>query len=248
MIVTLTPQAARAQWVVIDPAAITQLIVQVQKTVEMIKQLRNIEGNLDKLNDWEILDHTNLASKKFGRFLDEYTRIFKDIMKEIEGYQDGGLMGQLDRLDEVYWQYHTDWDKDELFEESLERDPLYGKIAKEVLWTKIQFKHAAKVGAKIRDSLEQSQAQTQVLLEDTAQAVGIMQSIKIGNQLTGMVAKSLDKLNVSLTEHLQAQAAQGLEQNQKQGLQMNRAREAIKGWGTPSPSTPLKSANPFEDF
>jgi conjugal transfer/entry exclusion protein len=234
--------------VVIDPSAVAQLVTQIQKALEMIRQLQTINKGLESLNEWEIIDHTNLASKKFRRFFEEYKQIFEDIMKEIEGYHEGGLMGQLERLDEVYWQYHTDWDKDELFKESIERDPLYGRIAKEVLWTRIQFKHAAKVGSQIRESLKQSQSQVQVLLDDTAQAVGIMQSIKIGNQLTGMVAKSLDKLNVSLTEHLQAQAAQGLELNQKQGLQMNRAREAIKGWGTPSPSKPLKSANPFDGF
>jgi conjugal transfer/entry exclusion protein len=157
-------------------------------------------------------------------------------------------MGQLDRLDQVYWAYYDGWESNEVMKEAEEADPLHRELAKQILWTRIQFKHAAKVGAKIRETLPKTQEQINVLLDDTAQAVGIMQSIKIGNQLTGTVAKSLQTLNVSLTEHLQAQSAQGLEQNQKEGLKMNRAREAIKDWAATPPPAVLAPRNPFENF
>jgi uncharacterized protein YoxC len=75
-----------------------------------------------------------------------------------------------------------------------------------------------------------------------------MQSIKIGNQLAGVIGKSLQTLNVSLTEQIQAQAAQGLEQNHKQGLQVVRARDAIKDWGDPKPSSGLAPKNPFQNY
>jgi conjugal transfer/entry exclusion protein len=234
--------------IVFDPAAVAQLIEQVQRVGQMISQLKSIYKGIDKLTDWQEIDHINLAGGKFGRFLNEYTQLFDSIMDEIEGYQSGGLMGQLDRLDQVYWAYYDGWESNEVMKEAEDADPLHRELAKQILWTRIQFKHAAKVGAKIRETLPRTQEQINVLLDDTAQAVGIMQSIKIGNQLTGTVAKSLQTLNVSLTEHLQAQSAQGLEQNQKEGLKMNRAREAIKDWSaTPVPSA-LAPRNPFENF
>jgi conjugal transfer/entry exclusion protein len=158
------------------------------------------------------------------------------------------MMGQISRLDEVYFPYYEGWEDKEQNEEPLEANPLHSALAKQILWTRIQFKHAAKVGAKIRENLPATQEQINVLLDDTAQAVGLMQSVKIGNQLAGMVGKSLQTLNVALTEQIQAQAAQGLEQNHKQGLQVVRARDAIKEWGEPKPSRGTAPRNPFENY
>lgn len=226
---------------VIDVAAIAQLIEQIRRLETMISELNTLTHYAD-------LDHVNLAGGKFRRFLNDYRRLFDEIMSEIEGYQEGGLLGQINRLDEVYFPYHNDWESAELTENAERADPLHRELAKQILFTRIQFKHAAKVGAKIRETLPQTQEQVNVLLDDTAQAVGIMQSIKIGNQISGEVAKSLQTLNIALTEHLQAQAAEGLEKNHKEGLKVNRSLEAIKGWGEQAPAPKKAPRNPFERF
>jgi P-type conjugative transfer protein TrbJ len=234
--------------IVFDPAAVAQLIEQVQQTMNMINQLKTMGKELVSLRNWANIDHTNLAGGKFASFLGEYKRLFDQVQREIEGYQSGGMMGQISRLDEVYFPYYEGWEDKEQNEEPLEANPLHSALAKQILWTRIQFKHAAKVGAKIRENLPATQEQINVLLDDTAQAVGLMQSVKIGNQLAGMVGKSLQTLNVALTEQIQAQAAQGLEQNHKQGLQVVRARDAIKEWGEPKPSRGTAPRNPFENY
>jgi|GEM_PF-4944973 len=234
--------------IVFDPAAVAQLIQQVQQTINMLNQLKNMGKELVSLRNWANIDHTNLASGKFASFLGEYKRLFNQVQEEIEGYQSGGLMGQIGRLDQVYFPYYEGWEDAEQNKEPLEANPLHSALAKQILWTRIQFKHAAKVGAKIRENLPATQEQINVLLDDTAQAVGLMQSVKIGNQLAGVIGKSLQTLNVSLTEQLQAQAAQGLEQNHKQGLQVVRARDAIKDWADPKPSGGIAPKNPFENY
>ena len=226
---------------VIDVAAIAQLIEQIRRLETMISELNTLTHYAD-------LDHVNLAGGKFRRFLNDYKRLFDEIMSEIEGYQEGGLLGQINRLDEVYFPYHNDWENAEFTENAERANPLHRELAKQILFTRIQFKHAAKVGAKIRETLPQTQEQVNVLLDDTAQAVGIMQSIKIGNQISGEVAKSLQTLNIALTEHLQAQAAEGLEKNHKEGLKVNRSLEAIKGWGEQAPAPKKAPRNPFERF
>ena len=235
----LQPQQLKAQAVVIDPAAVAQLIQQVQQTLNMINQLQS-------LNNWQEIDHTNLASGKFNRFLSQYRELFDQLMDEINGYQDGGLLGQIDRLDEVYFPYHNDWEQnDQSGDFTIKANPYHRAIKKQILWTKIQLKHAAKVAAKVRETIPKQEEQIQVLLEDTAQAVGLMQSIKIGNQISGMMAKSLQTLNLQITEIIQEKAASGLEQNHKNGLQKNRQREAIKDFGTrgqnarPAPLNPI---------
>jgi conjugal transfer/entry exclusion protein len=234
--------------IVFDPAAVAQLIQQVQQTINMLNQLKNMGKELVSLRNWANIDHTNLASGKFASFLGEYKRLFNQVQEEIEGYQSGGLMGQIGRLDQVYFPYYEGWEDAEQNKEPLEANPLHSALAKQILWTRIQFKHAAKVGAKIRENLPATQEQINVLLDDTAQAVGLMQSVKIGNQLAGVIGKSLQTLNVSLTEQLQAQVAQGLEQNHKQGLQVVRARDAIKDWADPKPSGGIAPKNPFENY
>lgn len=234
--------------IVFDPAAVAKLIEQVQQTMNMINQLKTMGKELVALRNWAVIDHTNLAGGKFASFMSEYKRLFDQVQQEIESYQSGGLMGQIGRLDEVYFPYYAGWEDPEANEEPLEANPLHSALAKQILWTRIQFKHAAKVGAKIRENLPSTQEQINVLLDDTAQAVGMMQSIKIGNQLAGVIGKSLQNLTVSLTEQIQAQAAQGLEQNHKQGLQVVRARDAIKDWGEPKASRGVAPKNPFENY
>lgn len=228
-----------AQAVVIDPAAVAQLIQQVQQTLTMINQLQS-------LNSWEEIDHTNISSGKYNSYIAQYRDLFNQLMEEIEGYQEGGLLGQIDRLDEVYFSYHNDWEQnDKPGDFTIKANPQHRAIKKQILWTKIQLKHAAKVAAKVRETIPQQEEQIQGLLDDTAQAVGIMQSIKIGNQISGMVAKSLQTLNLQLTEVIQENAATGLERNHKDGLQKNRQREAIKGFGEresrprPAPLNPI---------
>lgn len=234
--------------IVYDPAAVTQLIQQVEQTMNMLKQLKNMGRELVSLRKWADIDHTNLAGEKFATFLGEYKRLFDQVQEEIAGYQSGGLMGQIGRLDQVYFPYYEGWEDPEENKEALEANPLHSALAKQILWTRIQFKHAAKVGAKIRETLPSSQEQINVLLDDTAQAVGLMQSVKIGNQLAGVIGQSLQNLNISLTEQIQAQAAQGLEQNHKQGLQIVRARDAIKDWAEPRVAGRTVPKNPFENY
>ncbi len=241
MISLPSPRAFATGIPVVDVGAIANLIEQIVRLEKMIKELNTLTKYAD-------LDHVNLSGKKFRNFLGQYNTLFSGVMSEITDYQNGGLMGQLDRLDEVYFSYYDGWEVPDLSEEANIADPHYRRLAKQVLWTRIQLKHAAKVGAKIRESLPQNQEQIATLLDDTAQAVGIMQSIKIGNQLTGTVSKGLQTLNVSLTEQLQAQAAEGLERNTKQGLKLNRARQAIKDWGKDTRSGPAASRNPFAGF
>ena len=234
--------------IVYDPAAVAQLLKQVEQTIQVINQLKSLGKELMTLRNWANIDHTNLASGKFQAFISQYKELFDQVQEEIEAYQNGGLMGQLERLDEVYFPYYDGWDDPEANKVPLEANPLHSALAKQVLWTRIQFKHAAKVGAKIRETLPSTQDQINVLLDDTAQAVGLMQSVKIGNQLAGVIGKSLQTLNVSLTEQIQAQAAQGLEHNHRQGLQVVRAREAIQEWADLKPAPALAPKNPFQNF
>lgn len=227
-----TPHLSHAALPVIDTATIAQMIQQIRQTLQVISQL-------DDLNKWEEIDHINLAGGKFGRFLSTYKNLFDQVMKQIESYQSGGAFGQIGRIegDEIYPGYHEGWEKkDELGQE-------WRTLKKQIVWTKIQMKHAAIVGAKVRSSLADTEKQTNILLQDTLESVGVMQSIKIGNQLTGMVSKNLQQLNVQLGEFVQAYTASELEANFKRGKQANRLQEAIEDFGTYKPG-PILPRNP----
>ena len=163
-------------------------------------------------------------------------------------------MGAIDALETRYPGYHNDWET-----QDTATDPFYKDVPsdiadkvhimkKQILLTKIQMKHALMVGAKIRESLPQAELQTQTLLNDTRQAVGIMQSVKIGSELTGMVAKSLQTLNVQMNEYVQAYTAHELEQNQKKGALANRAREALSDFGSDAPNVSPVPLNPIGKF
>ena len=240
--------------VVYDPAAVAQLIEQVRKTLAMINELKSLNDKLQSLNDWEKLDHVNLAGQKFTLFVGQYKKLFDDVIHEINDYQGGGLMGAIDALESRYPSYHNDWEaQDKLGDSFYDKTPpeLAEKVhamKKQLLLTKIQMKHALIVGAKIRDSLPKAEAQTQALLDDTKQAVGVMQTIKIGSELTSMVAKSLQSLNLQMGEYLQAYAAKELEENQRKGALANRAREALSDFGSAAPNQTPVPLNPIGKF
>ena len=236
------PLPSQATIPVIDVASIAQLVEQIHHMLAMIKELQ-------QLNDWADIDHINLAGKKFSKFFTQYKSLFNKILDEVNGYQNGGLLGQIERLDEIYFSYHDNWEEEDKADDfTTKADANFRALKKQVLWTKIQLKHAAKVAAKVRDSIPDQEAQIQGLLDDTSQAVGMMQSVKIGNQLTGMVAKSLQTLNLQLSEVIQENTASGLEKNEKDGLQKNRQREAIKGFGEDRAQKDQAPLNPVGAF
>lgn len=238
LLVLLIPSGrAEAALPVIDTASIVQLIQQVRQTLQVI-------GELKDLNKWEEIDHINLAGGKFGRFLSKYKDTLGKIVDEINGYQNGGAFGQIGRIsgDEIYPGYHVDWEKkDELGDD-------WRNLKKQVLWTKIQMKHAAIVGAKVRDSLEDTADQRNGLLQDTLASPGVLHAIKIGNQITATVGKDLEKLNVQLGEFIQAYSAKELEDNYRKGLQANRLEEAFEKFGEyeTSPTLPRNPVGAYK--
>lgn len=234
LVCTWPPTRAVATGVpVVDVAAIAQLIQQVKQTLEMIDQLNT-------LTSYAELDHINLAGRKFRQFLGEYTAQFDSIMNEIRGYQN--MFDQIGRLDEVYFPYHDDWETQD------RDDPLRRGLKKQILWTRIQLKHAAKVGARIRETLPISQDQIATLLDDTSQAPGLMLSVKIGNQLTGMVGQGLQNLNIQMNEYIEAYSAKNLEENHLRGMQMNRMQDVMRDFAKErnAPPAPLNPVGAYK--
>ena len=234
-ILALTPCArpAIAQVPVIDGAAIAELITQITKMVQIIRQLQTLNG-------WQNIDHLNIGDAEFATFLSQYRDLFNQVLEKINSFKDGGMFGQIERLDEIFFPYNEAWsEQDRPGNISTIADPLRAALKQQILWTNIQMKHAAEVGAKIRDTLPQTQEQINSLLSNTHQAAGVMQALKTGNELSGMVGKSMQTLNYQLNEFLQAYSAKNLEENQIRGLQMNRQYEAIQGLGEQLPGAPL---------
>ncbi len=238
LLVSTWRQPAKAMIPVIDPGAIAQLVEQIKQTLEVI-------GQLQALNDWAQLDHLNLALGEFNAFISKYKGLLDELMNEIESYQNGGLLGQIQRLEEIYFSYSDGWENQGADDFTAKADPYHPALKKQLLWTRIQLKHAAKVAAKVRSSLPDTQAELHSLQQANFASEGVMQTLKVGNELTGMVARSLEVLNTQLGEVLQAQVADGLERNTRDGLQKNRAREALTGWGEKPVSESPAPLNPF---
>jgi conjugal transfer/entry exclusion protein len=226
------PTSAYSTVPVIDYAAVAQLIEQVRQTQEMIGTLEN---QYQMLKRYAELDHEGLASSKFGVFISQFEDQFKKILEEIHGYQN--MFDQISRLDEVYLPYHGDWGDED--------DPILSKVRKQILWTKIQMKHAAKVGAQIRETFPHSQSQLEGLLDDTAQAQGVLLTAQIGNQIMGAMGSGLQTLNVQMNEFLQAYSSKSLEENESRGLTIRRLNDATQNLGEyesgqPAPKNPMR--------
>lgn len=231
------PQA-KATVPVIDYVAIGKWVEQIQKMIVVIEQLKTLRGYAE-------LDHENLGSTGWANYLKDFNKLFDDVIEVIDSYQEGGMLGQLDRLDEVYFPYHEGWES-ELTEDYLkEANPLLTSVRKQILWTKIQFKHAATVAGKVRESLPKTQEELDTALQKGYKVDGLMQSIKVGHEIAGIAARSLENLNVQMSELIQAQAGEGLEKNMRQGIINNRIADALKDWDEDNSTRESVPANPF---
>lgn len=229
LLLAIPAQVIASGWPVVDVAAIAKLVEQIKQLEEMIGTLKS---QYRMLKHYAEIDHDGLANQKFGQFLSEYRSQFETVLEEISGYQN--MFDQISRLDEVYFPYHTGW------EEIDGENPITRTLKKEILWTRIQMKHAAKVGAAIRQIIPKTQDQLEVLLDDTNQAEGILLTAQIGNQLMGVVGSSVRNLNVQMNEFLQAYTARSLEENQIRGLQARRRDDVMKDWGQLGKSSPVR--------
>ena len=174
--------------------------------LEVISNLRTLRGFAN-------LDHENISIGEWNQFLNQFNSAFDEIIDVIEGYQEGGLLGQLERIDEVYFPYHEGWETANTPEYLLEANKNIARIRKQMLWTRIQFKHAAFVAGKIRQDLPNNQVELEQALNTAHGSAGLMQAVKAGHQIAGLSARSLENLNVQIGELIQAQAGQGMEQN-----------------------------------
>lgn len=231
-ILILFPLRAFAALPVVDYASIAQLIKQIEQAREMISTLQN---QYRMLKNYAKLDHDGLAGRKFAEFLSGYRNQFDSILREIDGYQN--MFSQISRLDQVYLPFHDTWQEED--------DPVLKAVKKEILWTRIQMKHAAKVGAKIRETIPESQTQLESLLNDTNQAQGMLLNAQIGNQIMGEVGKGLGTLNLQMNEFLQAYSSKSLEENEARGLTIRRLDDATEGLGDyqgsePAPRNPIQ--------
>lgn len=241
LLLALGVPRAEAQYIVEDPKAILQLIEQIKKMKEMIDQLDDIynqlEDEYEMFDHYLTLDHEGLAGGKFGVFFDKYKDRFDKIVETLESYQGGGLiandLSEFERKLGTFESYHQDWDT-----EDEEDDPLAqsrSRTMKSVLFTKIQAKHALKAGREIQEQLKKSREDLEILVDDTAQAQGMLLVSQIGNQLTAMVADNLNNLTVQLNELMALQSAATLEQNQNQGKTISLIRKSMENWGTKEP-------------
>lgn len=228
---------AQADLAVIDASALRQLKKQ-------LDELKNILHELQNLNKWEEIDHMNMDASEFAEFLTKYGRVLDELLSALESY-DGGLLGQLRKLEDIYFRYDEGWDKQGPGDFMNEIDPYYYKQRRQILWTRIQLEHAATVAAEVRDRLPETEVELRALQQANYASDGVLLTLKIGNELTGMVARSVEVLNTQIGELLQAQIADGLEKNTREGLQKNRAREALQGWGEYTPPETLPPLNPF---
>ncbi len=246
--VCFIPTTSRALFgvgdIVFDPAVYLKAIEQIEETVRMINQLKGIGKSLDQLTDWEAIDHINLAGGWNGAWVKRYTNILDRLIEKIDQYQGGGAFSEqnLGRImgDEIYPGYHEGW------EEMEDLSQPWRNVKKQMLWTKIQMKHAVNVGAQLRKEISKVSDSTTQIMDRNMQAVGQLQAVKIGTQMTMNVVKSLELTNVHLNEFVQAYTAHALEENSDKGRAANGKQKAMMGIGevrynrAPAPVSPIE--------
>ncbi len=230
--------------IVFDPAVFAKAIEQINETIKMISELKDIGKTLDKLTDWEKIDHINLASGWNGAWTGRYKAILDRLLSKINEYQSGGAFSEANiarvMKDEIYPGYHADWESMEDISQP------WRNVKKQILWTKIQMKHAANVGAQLRKEISNVSSSTTEIMDRNMQAVGQLQAIKIGTQMTMNVVKSLELTNVHLNEFVQAYTAKALEENGDKGRAANGKHSAMQGIGevrynsAPAPESPIE--------
>lgn len=199
---------------------------------------------LDDLKEWADIDHTALAGRWNTQWWNRYKDILDRLMDKIDGYQNGGAFSDIniERImrDEIYPGYHANW------EDSPEFSEQWHNTKKQMLWTKIQMKHAASVGNQLRKEISSVATSTNDIMDRNMQAVGTLQAIKIGTEMTMNMVKGLELTNLHLNEFVQAYSAQGLEENHAKGRFANARDAAMAGIGDVHYDSPPVPKSPIE--
>lgn len=208
--------------IVYDPtnysANIQTSLKQVESVVNEIKMLENQTKNLAALGQVAELSQLKSSLSKLMALKSQVT----------------GLLGS-------YSSYQTEWDK--VFKDFSTVNGMSGTEYADNVKTQITALNtagweAAQIQLQIKDTIDTDAAALQALLDASSSTQGALQAAQAGNQIGGVVAQQLMKLQAAMATSNAAQLAyaQALSQNNSDAAAM-----AQKFFDTPTTATSMES-------
>jgi type IV secretion system protein TrbJ len=204
-----------------------------QNIIQAIQSINEVKNQLIELEN----DFKNLTTLDYS-VVDEISQGMTDMMQiasQIQGLGEGFVEVQ-SRFEELY----PDFDG-------------YGRIDNEVIsehataWVNENrevLKSSTQVAAHVVGTMESTKYQMTGLAHESQAAIGVLQAIQAGNQMTAILSQQMMKLNSLMSTTVQAHVSYQMKENQMELLVKKRLREAILNWSTPSNARDV-SPNPY---
>ena len=198
---------------VIDVSNLSQNILTAIQTLQSnINEAKQIANQIQSLEN----EFRNLESLEFST-VDDYRLQFQALFEAIGRVN--GLMNDYADLERRFEDTYPNWNRSE---ESLPSEVISEKARDWLDKSRESILGASLTGAKVLENLPDTQAKLEELVQNSQDAVGILQATQAGNQIAAQIAGNLSNLNSQLAKYSEAHMSYLLQMEQEDAATRNR--------------------------
>lgn len=218
----VAPQAAHAQWIVYDPTNFSQNLLTAYRTLQSnLHELQEIENQITSLQN----EARNLASLP-QNILQQYQQTFQRFQQQVA--QTEGLMKNLTNVRSQFQQQYPNY---------ANTNPDFKNMSSIIdTWNATDRQNtqdALASGAAVLSQMQSGQTNVTGIVSASQGATGALQAAQATNQLEGVVAQELMKLNAQQALMQQAQLQRQAKDDAERDL-MSKLRQQNKAdWSQP---------------
>jgi len=203
---------------VFDAANLTQNILTAIRTLQSnMNEAQQIVNQMQSLEN----EFLNLESLEFS-VIDDYRSQFEALFEAVGRVN--GLVNDYAALEERFEELYPDWSHET---ELLPSEEVAVKTKEWLEKSRKAVLGASLTGAKVLENLPETQAQLGELVQNSQEAVGILQAAQAGNQIAAQVAGNLTNLNAQLAKYTEAHMSYLMKLQQEEAAGKNNLDHAL---------------------
>lgn len=220
----VAPQPAHAQWVVFDPTNFSQNLMTALRSLESnLHELQEIENQVTSLQN----EARNLASLP-QNILQQYQQTFQQFQQQVA--QTEGLMKNLTNVRAQFQQQYPNY---------AATNPDFKQLTTIIdTWNATDRQNtqdALASGAAVLSQMQSGQTNVSNIVSSSQGATGALQAAQATNQLEGVVAQEVMKLNAQTAMMQQAQLQRQAKDDSERDLMKQERAHNTSDWSTPDP-------------
>jgi P-type conjugative transfer protein TrbJ len=227
-----TPQVARAQLTVIDPAILVQSIISALHNVQtVLNQVTQISHEVQGLA-YQAQNLQNMPASVTNSVMGQYTLQFSQLVGAMQN-----LNGIAQNVATLTAKYNATYPNSALASGPLSNANVMSQLTGWLNQSRSVYQGAYATQAQVISTLPADTNNVQTLLHTSSTSQGALDAIQAGNQLNGQITAQLMKMNQQMAATNQAQLNWIAEQTQLIAQAQKTSQNAMVGYTAPSAAT-----------